>query len=347
MRKALFLLLSLFIVFALASCSGDVANNVPQEPEETEELADTQVAFNNLGEVYKVFEAESSRFYNGQEVSQNFKDLEGNYLDLVFEAYLVAYKNFSPSIVSYVESLEAANAKRHQSYEGIEWRDDLKYVEYCFYRFKDTAKICFIEIRVFQGDFKTQYESGSDGYYAKSIRFDPLMRYDLNQKVEIATGNAINKYNPLTFQATFFKTLNTDIITPVFEDVKDHVTLYPFKSKTGKLIVREDYSNKPFVETIIVCDNGIDVSAFDGIPINSMFRNANTEVMSDAIEAGDKYVFDVSFFIDNNNNILMVDVRFLKDISAFIDDRDNRNRNYYSVSKTFKSLEDFKTAFGF
>jgi len=350
MKKSLFIsfLILLTLCIFIVGCDGSgpqkTSDSTPAEP--SVDKNDDNVAINSLGEVYDIYEGLApSKFYNGQSVSENFKDLDGNYMDLVFHAYLVAYKSLVPSYASYVQTLEYSNAQRHQKYDVKEWRSDVTYVEYCTYRFKNSGAVCFAEIRVFKGDFESTYKSDAKSYYAKSIRFDPTLRYDLTRKVEIGTGKPINQYDPLTGKATFFECLDSDkYLQDAFKAISPDMEVYVF-SAGGKPIIR-NLKGTDYVIAYAFCPKN---SVYNAVAVATLYSKAsnaceksNLRSYKGEFDFDKNYYLEISCYLDENKQATRYNLRLVNNPEAFLANGEER----YTYEKDFSSLEDLDEFFG-
>ncbi len=193
MRKALSLVLAFFLVLMLVSCDPNSANSNSATGSSVhrsaiESIGDVSRIFsaNQSRSTATVYEVSTSRFYTGQELT-----MYGH--EVVFEADIVEYNSIDQAILDYVESLESCNALMHQNYplfNSGEINPEKKYVEFASYIDKETNEAICHEIRVFFGNFMDTYNSGS--YYAKAVTFSPDMTVDINNHVNVYTGEHDN-----------------------------------------------------------------------------------------------------------------------------------------------------------
>lgn len=191
MKRFLFSVLLIVLVFALVSCDSNATYGKSKSYSGSD-------AYSKLGKVSRVFyptskakmlvgipvvQDEVPRYVSGQEISAfGFKKV-------VFEANLVEYESLDPVVVSYVENLLEFSAMMHQSYAGFNSASidaDKTYVEFATYRDVVDDSIIYHEIRIFYGDFMDTYQS--NGWYAKSVLFSPDLTIDANRNINIYTG---------------------------------------------------------------------------------------------------------------------------------------------------------------
>lgn len=209
MRKAFILFLLILIAGAFVSCDLDALfgedtieeapeNTIPEEGDLTvynNLQDDTKEAVDKIGEVYEVIAPEVARFFNGQELIDRFRDENGNPTPLIFNSWLVAYKSLTGWVPEVFEKAPK-NAMFHNShgYKDLsELPKDLRYVEFCEFRYLETNEyhsagdICFIELRLVDGGVV----KGS--YYAKALSFDPTLRYEISTfGLDLLTGKHIS-----------------------------------------------------------------------------------------------------------------------------------------------------------
>jgi len=344
MKKAVIFLSIVVACLLVAGCSadvgaGDYSVNVFQ---------DDKTAIEHFGDVYGIYDAGNSKFVNGQSVSENFKDLDGNYLDLVFNGYLVAYNYLVPAFAQYVNTLEFTNAKRHQNYGITEWKSGVTYVEYCTYRFRSTGAVCYAEIRVFDGDFETGYKNNADHYYAKSIRFDPLLRYDLTRKVVISTGNPISSYDPLKQTAVIYDYLpNADCLTQAFAVISSSMDVHP-NTVGGKVIIKEN-NNRRMVSAFGICSKS---SVNNSEAVSNLYNKSSDSMFLSKILAYDgpfdfdeNYYFDLSCILDDENNPTNYHLRIINNPEQFEVRRSSGTGNIWFASHETYTPEEFSEAF--
>ena len=184
------LTVALLLASCLVSCSQDAPVVNPEQTVYDNLPADSKAAISRLGEVSCVYEQDSSRYINGQEIKDSYLDKEGKAVPVSFNSWLVAYKTIAPEYLALFDKIEC-NAKLHNThgYSIKELSKKETYVEYCEYRFLDSSDynavgdLCFIEIRLVCKDIK------SDGWYAKSLTFDPKMQYEISWlNINVATS---------------------------------------------------------------------------------------------------------------------------------------------------------------
>ncbi len=209
MRRVLFVLLLVLVAGAFVSCDLDALfgedtleetpeNMIPEEGDLTvynNLQDDTKEAVDKIGEVYEVIAPEVARFFNGQELIDRFRDENGNPTPLIFNSWLVAYKSLTGWVPEVFEKAPK-NAMFHNShgYKDLsELPKDLRYVEFCEFRYLETNEyhsagdICFIELRLVDGGVV----KGS--YYAKALSFDPTLRYEISTfGLDLLTGKHIS-----------------------------------------------------------------------------------------------------------------------------------------------------------
>ena len=205
MRRVLFVLLLVLVAGAFVSC--DLDNLFSNEETESQTLeegdltvynslpADTKAAVDQIGEVYGMYAPDVARFFNGQEITNGYMDINGNPTPLVFNSWLIAYKSLFGWVPEIFENApkNAMFHNRHGYKDLSKLPKDLRYVEYCEYRYLETNEyhsagdLCFIELRLVDGGVVT----GS--YYAKSLAFDPSLRYEIMTfGIDLLTGNHIS-----------------------------------------------------------------------------------------------------------------------------------------------------------
>ena len=163
---------------------------------------DTKAVVDKIGEVYEVIAPDVGRFINGQELTDRFRDENGNPTPLVFNSWLVAYKSLTGWVPELFEKAPK-NAMFHNNHgygDLTKLPKYLRYVEYCEFRYLETNEfhragdLCFIEIRLVEDGVV------SNSWYAKSLSFDPTLRYEMSTfGLDLLTGEHISyDYNKRT-----------------------------------------------------------------------------------------------------------------------------------------------------
>ena len=219
MRKAFILFLLVLIAGVFVSCNLDELfyreesdDAAPAASDEVGDLTiyeglaeDSKEAVEKIGEIYGMYAPDVGRFINGQELTDRFKDEDGNPTPLVFNSWLVAYKSLFGWVPQIFENAPK-NAMFHNSHgykNTSNLPKNLRYVEYCEYRYLETNEfhkagdLCFIELRLVEDGFST------NSWYAKSLSFDPTLRYEISTfGIDILTGEHISyDYNKRTVGA--------------------------------------------------------------------------------------------------------------------------------------------------
>ncbi|MCR5443386.1 MAG: hypothetical protein K6E89_06515 [Sphaerochaetaceae bacterium] len=209
MRRVLFVLLLVLVAGAFVSC--DLDNLFSNEETESQTLeegdltvynslpADTKAAVDKIGAIYGMYAPDSengARFINGQKLTDNFRDENGNPMPLEFNSWLIGYKN----ILGWVPTIfdrAPVNAMFHNSH-GYDLRNlpkGLSYLEFSEYRYLESnehhmaGEICFIELRLLCDEVSSKH------YYCKSLKFDPTLRYEISSfGLDLLTGKYVS-YN--------------------------------------------------------------------------------------------------------------------------------------------------------
>ena len=218
MRKAFILFLLVLIAGVFVSCNLDELfyreesatsesdDAAPAASDEVGDLTiyeglaeDTKAAVDEIGEIALMLAPDSengSRFINGQILTENFKDENGNPVPLIFNSWLVGYKSLFGWVPQIFEKAPV-NAMFHNNH-GYNLKNlpkGLTYLEFSEYRYLETneyhkaGEVCFIGLRLLCG------EVSSRNYYCKALRFDPTLRYELSTfGLDLLTGKYVT-YN--------------------------------------------------------------------------------------------------------------------------------------------------------
>ena len=215
MRKAFILFLLVLIAGAFVSCDLDELfyHEEAETPESYEDgdltvynslPEDTKAAVDKIGEIYSMYaldvDRDVARFFNGQEITDRFRDEDGNPTPLVFNSWLIAYKSLFGWVPEIFENAPK-NAMLHNG-QGLDLKKlpkGLRYVQYCEFRYLETNEfhnagdLCFITIRLAD-------EILSESWYAKSLSFDPTLCYEISTfGINILTGEHVSyDYNKHT-----------------------------------------------------------------------------------------------------------------------------------------------------
>ena len=203
MKNCLLVLLTILVIFTFVACDSSPSTYSGGNSVYNSLAADTKAAIETVGEVDSVYEEDTGRFINGQELRKNFTDKNGNPIPLVFNSWLIAYRSFFPSFKTLFDGI-SCNAMLHNNhgYNLMEMSDIFEFIEYCEYRFLEDTQynkkgdLCFIELRVVCDDI------APGKYYAKSFSFDPTLRYEISTLgLDLLTGKFVY-YDLLTREVT-------------------------------------------------------------------------------------------------------------------------------------------------
>ena len=164
-----FLVILISLVVSFISCSQEIIVNSNPSVDSTDPIdttgsasvlaslgEDSRAVLQKIGEINAVYEENGgSRFINGQELTRNYLDKDGNHVPLVFNSWLVEYKVINDSILGVFDKV-ACNAKLHNShgYNLKEYSDVYRYAEYCEYRFlendqnHEAGDLCFVDLYI-------------------------------------------------------------------------------------------------------------------------------------------------------------------------------------------------------
>lgn len=210
MRKAFIYFLLILIAGAFVSCDLDALfgedtieeapeNTIPEEGDLTvynNLPEDTKAAVDTIGSVFRVYEEDVSRFINGQEKDYTYRNSNGDptSVKLRFNSWFISFKTIGDWVPDLFDRV-ACNCFLHNNhgYNLKELSKFWQYVELCEFRYADTnynhneGDLCFIELRLICDDISAKH------YYAKSLCFDPTLRYEISTfGLDLLTGKHIS-----------------------------------------------------------------------------------------------------------------------------------------------------------